>query len=211
MIKINNISFKNKLKLSDRIVVMRESLITYLPMVMLCALFLFSVWLVRSVNQTQNNALQLKFTHIAEYEFKKFNLKSYELNGKLKSSLHGEFAQHFLDTKNTEVNSPFILIYTKNKITSANAKKAIVNEDGSQLQLIGQTLMKREDVKRETVDMQISGEFLHFFTKTDKLESHLPVKIIHGNNIFNADRLMADNLNQVFELKGRVQATISVK
>jgi len=208
---LNQTPILRKLKISERIVIIKGTFMTYLPMVMLSVLFIFSVWLVRNVSQKQNYSNQLPLTHITDYDFHNFNLKRYELNGKLKSSLQGLFAQHYIDSKNTEVSSPNVLIYTKDTITSVKAKKAIVNEDGSQVQLTGQILLKREDQKGETVDMQITGEFLHFFTRTDSLESHLPVKIIKGKNLFYADKLMADNINQLFDLKGNVHATLEVK
>ena len=119
---------------------LRETLMAYLPILMLSLLFLFSVWLVRSVPPLQNPAPAAPPLHTADYDFQNFNLKTYEMNGKLKSSMHGEFAQHFQDTLSTEVNKPFVLIYSKDRVISAVAKKAIVNEDGSQVQLLGQVL-----------------------------------------------------------------------
>ena len=130
------------------------------------------------------------------------------MNGKLKSTIHGVFAQHFQDTMNTEIKQPFVLIYSKDRVTSVTAKKAVVNEDGSQVQLMGQTLLKRDDVHPIEDDMQISGEFLHFFVNTDTLVSHLPVNIVRGKNRFKADKLEADNVNQFYLLKGRVHATL---
>jgi len=180
----------------------------YLPILMLSLLFLFSVWLVRSVPPLQNPAPAAPPLHTADYDFQNFNLKTYEMNGKLKSSMHGEFAQHFQDTLSTEVNKPFVLIYSKDRVISAVAKKAIVNEDGSQVQLLGQVLLKRDDARQEKDDMQISGEFLHFYANTDTLQSHLPVNIIRGQNRFKADQLQADNVNQTYDLNGRVHATL---
>ena len=201
----------NNLKISRQILLIRESLIRYLPMTMLSGLFLFSIWLVRSVNQVQNESSELRVAHIPDYEFQNFNLKTYEINGKLKSSLQGEYAEHFLDTKNMEVKNPYVHIFDENKVTSIKAKKAIVNEDGSQVQLIGQTLLKRENQLGNKVTMQISSDFLHFYSKTDTVTTHLPVKITHGNNHFSADRLEADNINQVFELSGKVRAILASK
>ena len=108
----------------------------------------------------------------------------------------------------TEIKQPFVLIYSKDKVISVRGKKALVNEDGSQVQLMGQTLLKRVDEHPEEDDMQISGEFLHFFVNTDTLVSHLPVNIVRGKNRFKADHLDADNVNQVYQLKGRVHATL---
>jgi len=187
---------------------LRETVMAYLPIIMLVVLFLFSVWLVRSVPRPQNYQPTAPPSHTADYDFQNFTLKSYEMNGKLKSTIHGAFAQHFQDTMDTEIKQPFVLIYSKDKVISVRGKKALVNEDGSQVQLMGQTLLKRDDVHPEEDDMQISGEFLHFFVNTDTLVSHLPVNIVRGKNRFKADYLDADNVTQVYQLKGRVHATL---
>ncbi len=192
----------------QRVHSLREAVMAYLPMIMLAALFLFSVWLVRSVPRQESSQPSAPPAHTADYDFQNFTLKSYEMNGKLKSTIHGVFAQHFQDTMNTEIKQPFVLIYSKDTVTSVRAKKAVVNEDGSQVQLMGQTLLKRDDVHPIEDDMQISGEFLHFFVNTDTLVSHLPVNIVRGKNRFKADKLEADNVNQFYLLKGRVHATL---
>jgi lipopolysaccharide export system protein LptC len=192
----------------QRIQSLRETLMAYLPLLMLSLLFLFSVWLVRSVAPLQNTPPTAQPLHTADYDFQNFHLKTYEMNGQLKSSMHGEFAQHFQDSLATEVKTPFVLIYSKNRVISAQAKKAIVNEDGSQVQLMGSVLLKRDDARQAKDDMQISGEFLHFFANTDTLQTHLPVNIVRGQNRFKADQLHADNINQIYDLQGRVHATL---
>ena len=192
----------------QRVHSLREAVMAYLPMIMLAALFLFSVWLVRSVPRQESSQPSAPPSHTADYDFQNFTLKSYEMNGKLKSTIHGAFAQHFQDTMDTEIKQPFVLIYSKDKVISVRGKKALVNEDGSQVQLMGQTLLKRVDEHPEEDDMQISGEFLHFFVNTDTLVSHLPVNIVRGKNRFKADYLDADNVTQVYQLKGRVHATL---
>ena len=196
------------LRTKQRIHRLRETFMAYLPIFLLSLLFLFSVWLVRSVAPLQNTTPASSPLHTADYDFQKFNLKSYEMNGNLKSSMHGEFAQHFQDTLTTEVRQPRVLIYNKDKLISAQAKKAIVNEDGSQVQLIGQVLLNRDIAGQQKDDMQISGEFLHFFASNDSLKSHLPVSIVRGQNRFKADQMHADNVSQTYKLQGRVHATL---
>ena len=208
MNKLSRPLLPNQPGLVQRFYSLREAVMAYLPMIMLAALFLFSVWLVRSVPRQESFQPSAPPSHTADYDFQNFTLKSYEMNGKLKSTIHGVFAQHFQDTMNTEIKQPFVLIYSKDRVTSIKGKKALVNEDGSQVQLMGQTLLKRDDVHPVEDDMQISGEFLHFFVNTDTLVSHLPVNIVRGKNRFKADHLDADNVNQVYQLKGRVHATL---
>ena len=208
MNKLTRPPLRNQPGVLQRVHSLREAVMAYLPMIMLAALFLFSVWLVRSVPRQEGFQPSAPPSHTADYDFQNFTLKSFEMNGKLKSSIHGVFAQHFQDTMNTEIKQPFVLIYSKDRVTSVRGKKAFVNEDGSQVQFMGQTLLKRDDVHPVEDDMQISGEFLHFFVNTDTLVSHLPVNIVRGKNRFKADHLDADNVNQVYQLKGRVHATL---
>lgn len=209
MNKLTRPPTKQQPGMAQRLQDLRETVMVYMPMFVLAVLFLFSVWLVRSVPSQERFQPPAPPAHTADYDFQNFTLKSYELNGKLKSTIHGVFAQHFQDTLNTEIHLPYVLIYSKDRVMSAKGKKAIVNEDGSQVQLMGQTLLKRDDVHQQEDDMQISGEFLHFFVNTDTLVSHLPVNIVRGKNQFKADNLQADNLNQTYILNGRVHATLA--
>jgi LPS export ABC transporter protein LptC len=181
----------------------------YLPLVMLCLLFFFSVWLVRSMPETTTDPSQQLTAHTIDYDFSEFTLKSYEVNGTIKSSLHGQKAQHYVDTKHTEVLAPFVYMYAKNQITTAQAKKAVVNEDGTEVQLWGKTLIKRVDTQKKDEEMQISGEFLQFFTRSDTIVSHLPVDISKGMNKFKGNEMRADNKNQTYVLQGRVSATLA--
>jgi lipopolysaccharide export system protein LptC len=208
MNKLSHPHLRNQPSLVQRLHSLRETVMAYLPMIMLAALFLFSVWLVKSVPRQESFQPSAPPSHTADYDFQNFTLKSYEMNGKLKSTIHGVSAQHFQDTMNTEIKQPLVLIYSKDRVISARGKKAVVNEDGSQVQLMGQTLLKRDDAHPVEDDMQISGEFLHFFVNTDTLVSHLPVNIVRGKNRFKADKLEADNVNQFYLLKGRVHATL---
>ena len=183
--------------------------LAYMPLFMLSVLFLFSVWLVRSMPEVVSEQSKQVVAHSVDYDFTEFTLKSYESNGQIKSSLHGQKAQHYLDTRHTEVLSPFVYVYAKNQITTAQAKKALVNEEGTEVQLLGKTSVNRSDVHNKNEGMQISGEFLQFFTSTDTVVSHLPVQITKGKNSFKGNQMRADNLNQTYSLKGRVSATLA--
>ena len=183
--------------------------LAYMPMFMLFILFLFSVWLVRSMPGENVEVTTSVPTHTVDYDFSAFTLRTYEGNGKIMSSMNGQQAQHFLDTRHTEVMSPYVYMYSKNQITTVQAKKALVNEEGTEVQLWGKTLLKRMDAQQKNEEMQITGEFLHFFKTTDVVLSHLPVVITKGKNTLKADAMRVDNLNQIYALKGRVSAKLA--
>ena len=197
------------MSLTQKIYWLIDFSMAYLPLFMLSVLFLFSVWLVRSMPESTLEQSQQAVAHSVDYDFTEFTLKSYEANGTIKSSLHGQKAQHYVDTKHTEVMSPFVYMYSKNQITTAQAKKAMVNEDGTEVQLLGKTLIKRMDAQKKNEEMQISGEFLQLFTSSDTVVSHLPIVMVKGKNKFKGNEMRADNLNQTYALKGRVSATLA--
>ena len=56
--------------------------------------------------------------------------------------------------------------------------------------------------------LQVEGEFLHAWTKEERVRSHLPVVLTRGGSRFVGDSMNYDNLSQVIELKGRVRGVI---
>ena len=144
-------------------------------------------------------------THTPDYEFSRFTLRSFDINGNILSVMKGEKAQHFQDTLNTLVESPEVWIFSDKRLTEARAKQALTNEDGSQVQLMGGAWVKRGDTRNGDKTEQISSDFLHYFSDTDTVVTHLPVSIFRGPDRFFADSLRADNLNQVLYLNGRVK------
>jgi len=182
--------------------------LAYMPLFMLSLLLLLSIWLVRNAPTSPPPEAQLPLSHTPDYEFTRFTLKSYDINGKILSAMKGEKAQHFQDTLNTLVQSPDVWVFSDKRLTTATAKQALTNEDGSQVQLMGSAMLKRDDKNSVSKTEQINSDFLHFYADTDTLVTHLPVSIIRGEDRFFADSLHADNVSQVLQLKGRVKVKI---
>jgi lipopolysaccharide export system protein LptC len=88
----------------------------------------------------------------------------------------------------------------------------LTNEDGSEVQLIGNALVVREaDAAagaKAIPRMEYRGEFLHAFLTTEKVKSHKPVELLRGQDRFTADSLDFDNVDQILQLQGRVRGTL---
>ena len=56
--------------------------------------------------------------------------------------------------------------------------------------------------------LEFRGEFLHAWTQTERVSSNQPVTLTRGNDRFTANSMDYDNLEQVLELRGRVQGTM---
>jgi lipopolysaccharide export system protein LptC len=198
---------KAKPTLSRRMHQAWDFALSYLPLFMLSVMLLISVWLVRNAKPLDENRASVPVSHVADYEFTNFTLKSYDINGKIQSALKGTFAEHYQDTHNTLIKNPEVLIYSDKKTTTAKALQAITNEDGSEVQLIGKAQVKQVNTLDQD-DTQINSNFLHFYALDDKVVTHVPVTILNGKNSFTSDAMEADNLNQTMKLNGRVKVKI---
>lgn len=193
----------------QRLQMLLDMVLGWLPVLVLGALLLVTTWLVRTAPPSLT-AVQVKtHQHLADYDLRQFTLNTYNLNGQMQSSLSGASAVHFEDTLVTLVEQPQMLMYAKDgRVTSASAQKALSNEDGSEVQLIGRAQVYRAPTSDRNNGLLVKSEFLHFFANTDSMQTDLPVLVTRGSNKFSADQLRADNLNQVLSMGGRVKVEL---
>jgi lipopolysaccharide export system protein LptC len=186
-----------------------ETLLAFLPMVLLAILLWGSMWLVRNAPKAVSAAIEAEASHEPDYFANNFTLKTYSLQGDLKSFLQGVSSVHFPDTLTNLIQQPVVhSISRSGRLTTAVAKRSLSNEDGSEIQLIGQAVVHKEGVGTQEPAMTLRSEFIHFFANTDRLVTYAPVKIERGDNRFQANALKADNLNQRFLLQGQVKVLL---
>lgn len=185
--------------------------LAWLPMLLLVAGLLWSVWLVRSTPSVIPLVAMKIPSQEADYDVRVFTLKTYDLQGRLKSSMTGASAVHSPQALITMVEKPKVWIYKEGRVTIATANQALANEDGSQVQLMGKAVIQRDPSADEPEAFEIRSEFLHLFANTDVVQTDLPVDIFRGDNHFKANSMKADNLNQWLVMKGRVKAVLHPK
>jgi lipopolysaccharide export system protein LptC len=190
-----------------------DRLTIYLPVMLMGLMALGTYWLARNTPSFSPGALQRPATHEPDYFLKRFSVKSFDANGRLKSELYGVEARHYPDTDTLEVDQPRIRAYNEQgALTLATARRAISNADGSQVQLIGDAVVTREPARdaqgRRTPRLEIRSEFLHAFVDREQVRTDKPVVITRGTDQFTADGLDYDNLDRVLDLRGRVRGTL---
>ncbi|MDP5117189.1 MAG: LPS export ABC transporter periplasmic protein LptC [Burkholderiaceae bacterium] len=186
-----------------------ETLVAFLPMVLLAILLWGSVWLVRNAPKVVSGPVVAKTSHEPDYFANNFTLKTYSLQGDLKSFLQGTSSLHFPDTLTNLIEQPVVhSISRSGRLTTAVAKRSLSNEDGSEIQLIGQAVVHKQGLATQDPAMTLRSEFIHFFANTDSLVTYAPVKIERGENRFQGNGLKADNLNQRFLLQGQVKVLL---
>jgi lipopolysaccharide export system protein LptC len=186
-----------------------ETLLAFLPMGLLAILLWGSVWLVRNAPKAVSGAVVAETSHEPDYFAKNFTLKTYSLQGDLKSFLQGTSSLHFPDTLTNLIEQPVVhSISRSGRLTTAVAKRSLSNEDGSEIQLFGQAVVHKQGVGTQDPAMTLRSEFIHFFANTNSLVTYAPVKIERGDNRFQAKGLKADNLSQRFLLQGQVKVLL---
>lgn len=185
----------------------------YTPVILMGLLALGTYWLARSTPALLGPGPRTVVpTHDPDYFLRNFSVKNFDPNGRLKSDIQGTEARHYPDTDTMEIDQPRIRSYDlKGALTTATAKHAISNSDGSQVQLIGDAVVTREavDAKGQPQPrLEIRGEFLHAWMDVERVKSHKPVTLKRGDDVFHADSMDYDNLDRVMQLEGRVRGVI---
>lgn len=190
-----------------------DRLSIYLPVILMGVLALGTYWLVRSAPIFSPPEADKPARHEPDYFMHRFSVKTFDAAGRLKSEVFGSDMHHFPDSDTLEIDQVRIRSYNEQgRLTTATAKRALTNADGSEVQLFGNALVVREAMTdaggQRLPRMAFQGEFLHAFMNTERVKSHLPVELTRDTDRFTADVMDYDNLDRVMQLKGRVRGTL---
>jgi lipopolysaccharide export system protein LptC len=191
-----------------------DRFVAYLPIVLMGLMAMATYWLIRNTPVTQEAAYERAPRHMPDYYMRDFSVKVFGVDGKLKSEVVGKEGRHFPDTDTLEIDEPRIRILNADgRLTTAVAKRGLINADGSEAQLFDQAVIVREaTINKQGASVsrtELQSDFLHLFSNTEEVRSHLPVVLVRGtDNRFTGDGLAYDNLGRVIKLTGRVRGTL---
>ncbi len=142
-----------------------------------------------------------------------FSVTSLVEAGRLKSEVFGTAARHFPDSDTLEIDRIRIRSFDEQgRLTTATADRALTNNDASVVELFGNALMVREATRDKSGNpvarIEFRGEYLHANTDTEHIKSNKPVELRRGNDVFVADSMDFDNVQQVMVMQGRVRGLI---
>jgi lipopolysaccharide export system protein LptC len=191
-----------------------DSLSIYLPVVVMGLLALATYWLVRNTPDPTVPEPQRAAKHEPDYFMRNFSVKTFDPTGRLKSEVFGAEARHYPDTDTLEIDQVRIRSFDlQGRLTNAKANRALSNADGTEVQLFGDAIVVREAVTaangtKAAPRMEFRSEFLHAYTDTERIKSHVPVVLSRGSDRFTADSMDYDNLERIMQLNGRVRGTL---
>jgi lipopolysaccharide export system protein LptC len=187
---------------------LRETLVGYLPLLLMLALALATWWLVKNTPlpapPTEARAVRSE----PDYTMRQFALERFAPDGRLVLRIEGEWLRHFPDTDRVEIEDARIrAIAADGRVTLATARRALGNADGSELQLLGGAEVTSTDASGAPVWMK--SEFLHAFFVTERVRTHLPVQVRYGDTSVRAAGLEYDNGARRLDFKGPMTATLA--
>jgi lipopolysaccharide export system protein LptC len=115
--------------------------------------------------------------------------------------------RHYADTDRIEIDQARVrAVAADGRATLAQARRAITNGDGSELQLLGDARINTTGPRDEPIEFR--GEFLHAFLNTERVRSHLPVLVVRDGSEFRAAGMDYDHLTGLLQLQGQMRALL---
>ena len=185
----------------------REVLVTYLPLLLMLLLALGTWWLVKNTPGPPEGAPAPPTRDEPDYTMERFVVERFDKLGRLKLQLRGQRLPHYSGTDIIEVDQPRLRAVAEDgRVMVAQARRAVANGDGSEVQLIGDAQVDSTTARGEPVHFR--GDFLHAFLKTEQLRSHLPVSVTSGGSEFHAAGMDYDHLSGKLQLQGKIRARL---
>jgi len=187
---------------------LRDVFSAYLPLLLMALLALASWWLVKNSPRPVTAAEERPVSSEPDYTMSGFALERFGADGHLRLRIEGAHMRHFPATDRIEIDDARIhAVADDGRVTLAHARQAIGNGDGSEVQLLGGAEVTSDDGKGTPLLMR--SEFLHAFLVTERVRSHLPVRVRLGSNEWRAGGLDYDHAARRLELTGPMRAELS--
>jgi lipopolysaccharide export system protein LptC len=187
-------------------------LMLYLPMALMGLLALGSWWLARLTPSAPSVIAAPVQRQEPDYFLTNFSVQSFDAQGQLISEMMGKKATHFPGKEVLEIDQARFRSSRLGLTTTGQSDRAFSNEDGSEVQLLGNAVVVRETGKnpqgQSVARVEFRGEFLHVFARMEELKSHKPVVVVHGTDQFSGDTLRYSKRDGIVELTGRVRVRL---
>ncbi len=186
----------------------RELFGGYLPLVLMALLALGTWWLVKNTPRPAEGEESAAVRSDPDYEMRDFAITRFAPDGRATVRLEGAWLRHYPDTDRIEIErARFHSTAPDGRTTQAQAERALANGDASEWQLSGGARVVAQ--VRSGAPLEIDGEFLHVFVRTERIRSHLPVRVRQGNDEIHAGGIEVDNLAQRMQLNPPVRSVFS--
>lgn len=175
----------------------------YLPLLLMALLALATWWLVQNTPRSAEPGEKAAPRHEPDYLMQGFTMQRFGADGRMRVQLQGAQMRHYPDTDTYEIDGVTIRAEGGDgRITVATAQRALANGDATEVQLQGgaRVVQGAEGSAPAQRRIEFESEFLHAFLATERLRSHLPVRVLQGASELRVGSLDYDNLKRIANL-----------
>lgn len=184
----------------------------YLPLLLMAMLASGTWWLVKNTPLLDGPTELAPPRHVPDYRMHNFELQRIGADGRLRVQIAGAELRHYPDTDTLEIDDVRVrAIAPDGSLAIAEAKRALSNGDGSDMQLIGGVHLRRlppGSGEGAAAQLEVRGEFLQALSNSEILRSHLPVTIRQGGSTLNAQNFEYRHLTGQVSFTGKAQGQI---
>ena len=178
----------------------------YLPLLLMALLALGTWWLVQNTPRPDAPRAEEAARHEPDYSMQGFTLQRFGADGRLRVQVQGTQMRHYPDTDTLEIDGVTIrAVAADGSVTRATARRALANGDASEVQLLGAAQVVREGLG-DQAQIEFESEFLHAYLNTERVQSHLPVRLHQGSSELRVGAIDYDNLTRSAKLGPPVRA-----
>lgn len=185
----------------------RAGLSAYLPLLLMLALALATWWLVQHTPTPPPPKPPQALRHEPDYEMSNAVLQRYAPDGRLVARIEGDVLRHYPDTDEIEIDTVQLQGWSvEGRKTVASARSALASGDASEFRLLGGARVTSDIGQPQP--LEVTGEFLQVFVKTQRLFSDRPVVVTQGARVIHAEGMDYDHRSQIVRFSGRVRGTM---
>ncbi|MFG6412740.1 LPS export ABC transporter periplasmic protein LptC [Roseateles sp. DC23W] len=184
----------------------------YLPLLLMAVLASGTWWLVKNTPVLGDPGERAPLRHVPDYRMANFEIQRIGADGRLNVQIAGAELRHYPDTDTIEIDNVRLrAVAPDGTLALAEAKRALSNGDGSDLQLLGDVRLRRLPAgsgESGPALMEVRGEFLQALSNSEILRSHLPVTIRQGGTTLNTSNFEYRHLTGRLTFTGKAQGQI---
>lgn len=183
---------------------MRDRAASLFPLAMLILLAALTYWLNRVI---QGDNPRGPARHDPDYWVERFQVRRFDVDGRLQHTLVAERLQHHPDDDTSVVSAPR-LTYHQVPPTQVSANMAYIGRDGKEVDLVGDVRVVRQAREAGGAPTVLATRMLKTFPDDERGYSNDPVVITQGRSVLNGTGLQVDNRTGITVLRGRVTGTL---
>ena len=190
---------------------LRDALATYLPLLLMGALALASWWLVRNAPGLPPEPAAAAQRTAPDYTMRRFVVQRFGADGRLRLQLEGRELRHYGAGAGTperiEVDQVDLRAWSPDgRLTTATARRAVSNGDGSRVQLEGGAELLGDDDQGRRVEVR--SEFLEALLAEGIVRTDQPVQVLSGTQRLSAGGLVYERERGLLRFAGPVRAVL---